>query len=179
MYFITSNKGKLAEVRLFFPDVEVLHLDLPEVQSLDSKEIIQNKLQEALKHIEGCVLVEDTAVYSEVLKGLPGPLIKWFKETLGPQGLYEMLNKLGNTRVMARTTAGYATSTGDMHFFEGEVKGCFVEPRGENGFGWDVIFKPDGYECTFAELSREEKNKISMRRQALQKLKDFLNANMA
>jgi len=49
-----------------------------------------------------------------------------------------------------------------------------VEPKGENGFGWDKIFQPEGFEKTFAEMSMEEKNEISMRKKAFQKLKRYL-----
>lgn len=61
-----------------------------------------------------------------------------------------------------------------MHFFEGSIKGKIVSPRGDSGFGWDPIFQPDGSKETFAEIDREMKNSISMRRNALNKLKEFL-----
>jgi non-canonical purine NTP pyrophosphatase (RdgB/HAM1 family) len=61
-----------------------------------------------------------------------------------------------------------------MHFFEGKVKGTVVSPRGANGFGWDVIFVPEGYDKTFGEMSFEEKNRISHRRLVVDKLSAFL-----
>ena len=61
------------------------------------------------------------------------------------------------------------------YFFEGSVTGRITtEPKGEHGFGYDSVFIPDGYEETFAELSAEEKNKISHRSRALAKLRTFL-----
>src|SRR3989344_6958047 len=87
IYFITGNKGKLAEVQSILGNVEGLDIDLPEVQSLDAHEIIKAKLEEAKKHQTGEFIVEDTSLYFEALKGLPGPLIKWFMKTIGNDGL--------------------------------------------------------------------------------------------
>ena len=64
----------------------------------------------------------------------------------------------------------------EEYFFEGEIKGNITEmERGKNGFGYDPIFIPEGYNKTFAEMSLEEKNKISHRGVAVQKLTKFLN----
>jgi len=54
------------------------------------------------------------------------------------------------------------------------VKGTIVEPRGETNFGWDPIFQPEGYTKTFAEMSADEKNSLSMRKLAAEKLKESL-----
>ncbi|MBW2964695.1 non-canonical purine NTP pyrophosphatase, partial [Candidatus Woesearchaeota archaeon] len=54
------------------------------------------------------------------------------------------------------------------------VKGRIVEPEGDSKFGFDTIFLPDGHEKTFAQMTEDEKNKISHRRLALEKLRDFL-----
>lgn len=60
-------------------------------------------------------------------------------------------------------------------FFEGEIWGeITTERHGQSGFGYDAVFKPDGYEQTFAEMSPEQKNEISHRKQALNKLLPFL-----
>ena len=65
---------------------------------------------------------------------------------------------------------------GEQHFFEGTVEGHIINERtGTEGFCYDPIFIPNGYEKTFAEMSLEEKNKISHRSQAVAKLVDFLN----
>jgi XTP/dITP diphosphohydrolase len=64
---------------------------------------------------------------------------------------------------------------GKEYLFEGEIKGTIaVEPRGANGFGYDPLFIPEGYDITFAEMDPEKKNAISHRGIAVRKLVDFL-----
>ncbi len=170
IYFITGNKGKLAEVQSILGNVEALGIDLPEIQSLDAHEIIKAKLEEAKNHQAGEFIVEDTSLYFEALKGLPGPLIKWFMKTVGNDGLYKIAEAFGNFSAEAKTIIGYSDAEGVISFHEGVIKGTIVAPRGE-GFGWDPIFQPEGYSKTFGELSSEEKNSFSMRKIALEKLK--------
>jgi inosine triphosphate pyrophosphatase len=175
LYFITGNKGKLAEVQAVLPDVEALDIDLPEIQSLDAHEIIKAKLLEAQKHQTGEFIVEDNSLYLEGIKGLPGPLIKWFLKTVGSDGLYKMAEAFGNFNAEAKVIIGYSNSAKEIFFFEGTTKGTIVPARGSGGFGWDPIFQPEGYDKTFGELTPEEKNSFSMRRIAVEKLKETLN----
>jgi len=174
IYFVTGNRNKFEEAREILPDLEQLDIDLPEIQETDAKEIIRKKLEEALAHQKGEFIVEDTSLYFECLGNLPGPLIKWFLKEMGNAGLANLAQKMGNNRARAVAILGYAKSPEEIYFFEGSVPGQIVPPRGETNFGWDPIFLPEGGEITFAEMDREEKNKISMRRAALEKLKEFL-----
>ena len=174
LYFITGNKNKFSEVKAIIPNVEQLDIDLPEIQDIDAKKIIRAKLLEALNYKQAEFIVEDTSLYLECLNGLPGPLIKWFMKTIGNDGLFNIAEKLGNNKAEAKTIIGYAKNPKEIYYFEGSVKGKIVSPRGKSGFGWDPIFQPEGFSKSFAELTPEEKNKISMRRIALSKLKEFL-----
>lgn len=175
--FITGNKDKFEEVRqmLGLP-LEQLGIDLPEPQSLDAQEIIREKLLAAEAHAKGEYIVEDTSLYFECFDyKLPGPFIKWFLKVQKPQGLYEVVQKMGSDKCTARTIFGYANEDGQMHFFEGVQEGMIVAPRGDKDFGWGPIFQPSGETRTFGEMEREEKFKSSMRAVALTKLKEFLN----
>jgi len=174
IYFITGNKNKLAEVKAILPEVEQLDIDLPEIQEIDAKAIIKTKLQEALNHQKGEFIVEDTSLYLECLNGLPGPLIKWFLKSIGNEGLTRIAEKLGNDKVVAKTFIGYAKSHEEIYFFEGAIAGKIVQQKGTSGFGWDAIFLPDGHSETFAEMNQRKKNKISMRKIAVTRLKEFL-----
>lgn len=173
VYFITGSDKKFAEIKVIVPQVEQLQIDLPELQALDPHTIITAKLEEAKKHHAGSFIVEDTSLYLDALNGLPGPFIKWFMETIGNEGLFKIAKAFNNFDARAKTIIGYADESGGVEFFEGEVHGVIVEPAGE-GFGWDSIFKPEGYDKNFAQMGVEEKNKISMRKLAAEKLKNFL-----
>lgn len=175
LYFITGNKNKFAEVRAVIPYVEQLEIDLDEIQETDARAIIEHKMREALKHHPGPFMIEDTSLYIESLNGLPGPLIKWFMQKLGVDGISALVDKYENRKAEAKTLIGYARNPSEIYFFEGSIKGEIVRPSGETSFGWDPIFKPEGYDKTFQQMTREEKNAISMRRIAAQKLEEFLS----
>ncbi len=175
LYFITTSKGKFTEVQQVIPNLQHLDINLPEIQELDPKKIIEAKLEEAFKHHSGEFIVEDTSLYLDCLNGLPGPLIKWFIKTIKNEGIAKLAEKFGNKKAIAKTFIGYAKSRKDIHFFEGDVAGEIVHPRGTNGFGWNPIFQPNGETRTFGEMSLEEKQKFSMRKIAADKLKMFLN----
>lgn len=173
LYFITGNKKKFDEVKEIIPEIKHLKMDLTEMQEIDAHKIIKEKLKEAVKNYSGEIVIEDTSLYLKCLNGLPGPLIKWFLESMGNRGLFELCVKYGNFDAEAKTIVGYFDNA-KINFFEGVVKGRIVEPGGD-GFGWDCIFVPEGNSNRFNELSKEEKNKISMRGIAFQKLKDFIS----
>lgn len=176
LYFITGNQHKFDEIKAVIPQIERLELDLPEVQEIDPKVIIREKLIEALKHHDGEFIVEDTSFCLDCLPGLPGPLIKWFLKALTNKGLYELAAKYGDFGAEARTTIGHAKSRDDIRFFEGVTRGTVVPPSGGGnfGFGWDPIFRPEGSAKTHAEMTREEKNAVSQRGKAARQLKESL-----
>ncbi len=174
VYFITGNEDKYKEVISILPEVEWLNIDLPEIQHINSREVVKAKLQEAFKYRDGEFIVEDTSLYLDCLGGLPGPLIKWFLKAIGCEGIYQVAEKMGSMKAEAKTIIGYAKSPDDIHFFEGSILGTIVSPRGDKGFGWDSIFQPVGFDKTFAEMEAKEKNQVSMRKKALGKLKEFL-----
>ncbi len=180
LYFITGNKNKFSEVKSILSEtheVEQLDLDLEEIQEFDAHKIIQAKLREAQKKHSGEFIIEDTSLYLDCLGGLPGPLIKWFMQTIGIEGIYNITEKYGNNKAQAKTIIGYSDSNGKIMFFEGVLEGQIVKPSGLSNFGWDPIFKPKNFDKTFQEMSREEKNKMSMRRMAVEKLKEYLGKN--
>lgn len=173
-YFLTSNPNKLREIRSFYPDIEQLDVDLPEIQEIDPHAVIRAKLYAAFAHHKGAFIVEDTSLAIESLHGLPGPFVKWFLKTVGDEGIYKMTQPFGAQRAVATCIIGYASSPDDIHYFSGEIHGKIVPPRGKAGFGWDAIFQPDGHDKTFAEMSSSEKNAISMRKIAAKKLAEHL-----
>jgi non-canonical purine NTP pyrophosphatase (RdgB/HAM1 family) len=175
IYFITSNKNKLAEVRALLPETLQLDIDLPEIQELDSKKVIEAKMAEAFKHHSGPFMIEDTALHLDCLNGLPGPLIKFFEKALGGNaGLLNLVNKMGDNQAEAVVTIGYAKNGDEIKYFEGRVRGELVPERGKNDWAWGLIFKPEGCDKTFGEMEQKEKEIIKMRQIALKKLRNYL-----
>ena len=175
IYFVTGNKNKLKEASMIMPEIEGLELDLAEIQELEPKKILEAKLEEAKKYKPNCnLMVEDLSLEIEGMNGLPGPLIKWFLKSVGREGVVKMAKMFGNGDAVARLTLGFCNVKGENKYFEGIVEGKIVEPMGDSDFGWDPIFVPNGYDKTFAQMGTEEKNKISHRKIALEKLKKYL-----
>lgn len=177
LYFITGNAGKFREVKDIIPDIEQLDIDLHEIQSINPREVIEHKLKEAAKHHSGEFIIDDTSVYFEFFDyKLPGPLIKNFMQALGGQRLAEIIVGTGRTGVNVEAILGYSDGEGGIRYFNGTIEGSICMPEGEpiHGFGWDPIFKPHGYDKTFAEMTQEEKNSISHRAIAARKLKEFI-----
>lgn len=176
LYFVTANANKLEEFnQILAPTIKVYQseIELTEVQSIDSHEVIKHKLIEASKYQQGEMIVEDTSLTLEALNWkLPGPLIKWFIKGLTNKGLFELADKYKLYGAEAKTCIGYSNGR-EILFFEGTVKGKLVKPKGESGFGWDAIFVPDGKVKTFAEMPQKQKNEISHRKKALDKFKEY------
>lgn len=176
LYFITSSKGKFFEAKKILRDsenLEQLDIGLPEIQEIDPRKIVIAKLKEALKHKKEDFIVEDTSLAIKGANGLPGPLVKWFCKTIGVEGIYEM-SKLFGEEAEARSVIGYADSSGQTCLFEGKIAGKIVKPGEKTGFSWDTIFVPEGSAKSFAEMSAEEKNKVSHRKRAFSQLKEHL-----
>ena len=173
IYFATGNEDKLREVRAILADkfqIHCLNVDLPEIQSLDPREIAEFKAKTAFEKFNFPVLVEDTSLFIEDWKGLPGPFIKWFLKTMGIEGIIKMVNNFNSRRAYATVVFVYCNKNG-IQTFSGSLNGRIADkPRGKRNSGWDPIFIPDGYSKTLAEMTFEEKNKISHRQNALKKL---------
>lgn len=176
--FITGNAAKAEQLgrHLEYP---VTHhkLDLPEIQSLDLREIIEHKAKEAYGQIKSPILVEDTSLVFTALGKLPGPLIKWFLKELDNEGLCKLLDNYSDRSAFAQVCFGLYDGE-ELKVFEGEMKGTIaLSPKGEQGFGWDPIFIPEGQTKTWGEMSPEEQKRTSMRRIALKKLESFLKSD--
>lgn len=174
IYFVTGNDGKFNEAKGIIPELERVGIDLPEEQSLDPQLVIRKKLEFARTLHEGPLVVEDTSLYLDGLNGFPGPLIKWMLHAVKNQGIYDLCQKIANRQATARTVIGYDDGVGDIQYFEGEVHGQIVVPSGNEGFGWDDIFQPEGLNETFAEMGDTYKSEFSMRTAAFIKFKEYL-----
>ncbi|XP_038713206.1 inosine triphosphate pyrophosphatase isoform X2 [Tripterygium wilfordii] len=172
--FVTGNAKKLEEVRAILGQslpFQSLKLDLPELQG-EPEDISKEKARLAAIEVNGPVLVEDTCLCFNALKGLPGPYIKWFLQKIGHEGLNNLLMAYEDKSAYALCAFSFALGPNvEPITFLGKTLGKIVPPRGPNDFGWDPIFQPDGFELTYAEMLKEEKNKISHRSKALDMVK--------
>jgi len=174
MIFVTGNHQKLKEFEeILGAKLNHSDLDLEEIQSVSVEEVAGYKARQAYNLLKEPVIVEDTGLYFEDLNGLPGALIKHFVKKLS---LDKICSLLGEDRKAKAVTCICYFDGEETKTFIGETKGEIADkPRGTNGFGWDPIFIPEGYEKTFAELSDEEKTSKFMRKEAIKKLKAFLD----
>lgn len=166
---ITGNCGKAKEFKSVLPDIQTLELDLPEIQHTDPQKVIEHKLQSALAFGSRNLMVEDTSLCFNGMGHLPGPLIKWFIQELGLAELATLAHSIGTGSALATTCIGiYRVDKQEYQYFSGSTRGRISPPKGENGFGWDKIFIPDGSNRTFAEMTDSDKWHYSMRRKSLE-----------
>ena len=177
LVFVTQNKNKLEDAKKLLPQFEIEHVDfeVPEIQSLDSKEIIAAKLEFVWRKLKKPCFVMDTSLALECLGGFPGPFIKWwFEKTVGEEKTCKIANLFGEHGCVWTTVLGYFDGK-DSHFLEETLKGSIAEkPRGENGYHWDTVFIPDGETRTTAEMTFEEKQSYAPTRKLLERLKDIV-----
>ncbi|XP_077298533.1 inosine triphosphate pyrophosphatase [Arctopsyche grandis] len=176
---VTSNVKKLEEVVAIlgsgFPRTfRHQSLDLLELQGTP-EEVARYKCIEAARQLPGMpVLIEDTCLGFRALSGLPGPYIKSFLDRVGPEGLDKMLTGWEDKTAEALCTFAFCEGVDqEVFLFQGRTEGDIVTPRGTRDFGWDCVFQPKGYDRTYAELPKEEKNKISHRYKALDKVRNY------
>ena len=183
LLIVTGNDDKAREFSRLLNikelKIEYKSLSVTEIQGLDIHEIGRFKTEEVLKmeeEIKGfdAVLTDDTSLTCEGLSGLPGTLIKWFMESLGPIGLLELLKGRSKAaKAICLLTLGFTSKQKTIQF-EGVVEGELIPPTEETGFGWDPIFKPDNTDKTYATMGAVEKNKISHRSLATAKLSSWI-----
>lgn len=172
---VTGNPNKLRELQAIAPaglQFDSKAVDLTEIQSLDLREIVEDKVRRAYDVVGGPVIVEDVSAGLDELEGLPGPFFKFFKDKLGEDALLKLAKKPGAAVTICCLAAYYDGK--QMLFGEGVIHGKVVEPRGENGFGFDPVVVPEGEIRTMAEMSAEEKNALSHRGKAFRHLLEKL-----
>jgi inosine triphosphate pyrophosphatase len=178
--FITGNQNKADHLaKSLGITLEHQKVDLDEIQSMSLGEIVTHKVKQAYGLVGKPVLVEDVSLSFSALNGLPGPFIKFFLSV--PDGLEKLCSMLdGFDDRRARGECVYAYYDGDhLEIFRGSLDGVVPRsPRGENGFGWDAIFEPDGYGGkTRAELSPDEYAEVYEVIRPFAALRDFLKSN--
>jgi XTP/dITP diphosphohydrolase len=188
LVFATNNSHKLRELQQIlgnhFELKSLLDIgcfeDIPE----ESPTIEENSLDKAVyvfeKYRKNC-FADDTGLEIEALDGRPGVISaryageeKDMSKNIG-KVLLELKDK-SNRKARFKTVISLILD-GKRYQFEGLVYGKIIDDkRGDGGFGYDPVFMPDGYDITFAQMAADEKNRISHRGIAVQKLVCFLKA---
>lgn len=187
----TSNKHKVEEYSRLLADQDVELRSLadypgfPEVEENGTTfaENASLKAVAASSYCESAAFADDSGLEVEALDGRPGVYSSRYAPT-DPERIAKLLKELEgceNRRARFVCAIAIAFNGEVLEVFEGEVRGTItLAPRGNDGFGYDPVFQPDGYDKTFGELSGEEKNKISHRAnafaQALEFVEDTLSA---
>lgn len=188
LIFATGNPNKIKEVaHLLDGVISVGSLydigcptDLPETHETLEENALE-KAQYVVEHFGVDCFSEDTGLEVEALNGEPGVYSARYagpqkKDTDNIELLLKNLEGQTNRKARFRTVIALLMD-GQQHLFEGIVNGHIAEmPSGSDGFGYDPIFIPDGYEKTFAQMSLKDKALISHRKRAVDKLVNFLGS---
>jgi len=185
--FATNNKHKLEEIKdILGKDFEIVslaeigcHEDIPET-GVTLQENARQKSTYVVEHYNQNCFADDTGLEVEALGGEPGVHSARYAEGTdhdSEANMRKLLTKLDgqtNRKACFRTVISLIID-GVEHQFEGKVEGRIAtEKHGTEGFGYDPIFIPEGYDKSFAELGEEIKNQISHRARAVKKLAEYL-----
>lgn len=190
IFIATHNPKKLQELTqilgnsfelLSFRDIPVQEVEETE-STLEGNAILKAKFY--FEQVKIPCIADDTGLEVEVLDGEPGVFSARYagEPSDNQKNIQKLLLKLqgknaldiSQRKAQFKTVIAYFDGN-NIQTFEGMIKGYIIqEPKGKQGFGYDPIFVPEGYNQTFAEMEPEQKNQISHRSIALQKLKKFL-----
>lgn len=186
LVFATNNLNKLKEVQEMLSDsIEIL--SLKDINCFDEVEETETTLEGNAKLKADYItknfgyncFADDTGLEVKILDGKPGVYSARFagEPRSSEKNMQKLLSELKDkTDRTAQFRTAICLNIDDKQFlFEGICKGeILTEKQGEKGFGYDPVFQPDGYKLSFAEMSSNEKNKISHRGIAIKKLVEFL-----
>ncbi|MEC8257221.1 MAG: RdgB/HAM1 family non-canonical purine NTP pyrophosphatase [Bacteroidota bacterium] len=184
----THNEHKAEEFKQILAQFRVQTLaDLNYDQEINetASDLQGNSLLKAdtiFRHYGHIVISDDSGLEVQALNGAPGVYSARYAgeqkdDQKNTEKLLHELKGITNRNAQFRTVITLMSSNNTLQF-EGIVEGTIVhEPKGDKGFGYDPVFIPNGYQKTFAELSSKEKNKISHRANAIEKLVAFIEKN--
>jgi XTP/dITP diphosphohydrolase len=189
LVFASNNKNKILEIQSMLPDtIKILSLesigcyeDIPETADTIEGNAILKANYVTQKYGYDC-FADDTGLEVEVLNGEPGVFSARYagEQRNAEDNMNKLLDALSdkNDRKAQFKTVIALNLNGKQHLFTGIARGeITLEKTGNQGFGYDPVFKPEEYQETFAQLSLDIKNKISHRGKATLQLIDFLKEN--
>lgn len=186
----THNRHKLEEYRelLAGRDLEIMSLNNypeylePEENGKTFEENANIKALSAANYCDILAFADDSGLEVEALNNAPGIYSARYAENdkARIKRILKELSSSENRRARFVCVVSIAFNDEIVGSFRGEVYGKIIdEPRGTNGFGYDPVFMPDGFDKTFAQLTQKEKNKISHRANAIEKVIEFVEDEMS
>jgi non-canonical purine NTP pyrophosphatase (RdgB/HAM1 family) len=154
--YVTGNPRKAAYFsKLIGREVPHQHVNVPEIQSLSLREVVTEKAKAAYAEVGAPVIVEDTMLMIHCMGQLPGTFIRWFLEEMSLEAICRLADADPQRRATAAATFAYYDGK-KVVLFEGGKKGCIAaHPKGDEGFGWNPLFIPDGETLTLGEMDAE------------------------
>lgn len=187
--FASHNEGKIKEIKKLLAPYGImvksaLDMNLPDVEET-GKTFEENSLLKSrtiAKLVNMPCLADDSGLCVDALNGAPGVYSARYAPNRDfDKGMEKLLAEMEKSPNKSRNAhfscvISLAWPDGQYKVFAGQVDGKIAfHKMGAGGFGYDPLFVPEGFTSSFAQMSQEEKNKISHRGRAVEKLKDFLN----
>ncbi len=172
--FVTGNKHKAFEAAGILnglATVEHISMECPEIRSLSVEEVAKGKALYAFSMLKRPVIADDTGFFIPTLNCFPGACAAFVQDTIGNEGILCLMANKTDRSAYFETGIAYADESG-VYVFSGRINGSIVNPKGNNGFGYDPIFSVNGK--TLAEMNAEEKNAISHRSIAIRAFRAWL-----
>lgn len=176
LIFSTGNRHKFKEASELAArhgiELEQRGVPYTEIQADELEKISSPGALHACIMLGSPCFVEDAGLFVRALRGFPGPYSKYVFRTLGNEGMLKLMRNESDRAAEFRSVVAYCRPGGKPRLFSEKVEGVITfEARGKSGFGFDPIFIPSkGDDRTFAEMSTSEKNEISHRGRAVEKL---------
>jgi len=187
----TRNKKKIEEIKRITADLPITILSLSDYpncpETVEDKDTFEGNATKKAVEVCQCTgkaaLADDSGLEVDALKGAPGVYSARYagegaNDVKNNEKLLQELKNIPQDKRTAQFVCCMALALpgGDVKTFFGFAKGRIgLEPKGKTGFGYDPVFTPDGFDRTFAEMSGEEKDRLSHRGKALEKLRNFLH----
>lgn len=154
--------------------VEHLRVTYPEIQADTLQDVVRAALEWLGGRYGDDLLVDDSGLFIRILQGFPGVYSSYVYRTIGCRGIIKLLRGERDRRATFEACFGLLRD-GEHLIFQGRCPGSISqEERGRGGFGFDPIFVPEGHTKTFAEMSPEEKNRVSHRGRAVEEVARYL-----
>jgi XTP/dITP diphosphohydrolase len=182
IFFATNNINKFNEARRVLGEFKIavgmIRAKSLEIQSDSLEEVAEASVMDAFRRCNLPIVVEDSGLFVDALKGFPGPYAAYVYRTVGNRGLLKLMENVGERKARFESVVAYFSGeVWEPVCFAGAVAGSIAlserRKNVETGFGFDPIFIPSGHRRTFAEMSVEEKNQDSHRAEAFRKFGEW------